>query len=160
MLTDDEKIKIANTAAKIVLAKYRHNKRLELTELQNIAFASIKDANDKKKAQVNAYFHALHFAHSFINKDTYKERNVERQVYISNLHQSADRDMMIDVRDAISKLSKEELQLIALRYVYDMKLQDIAKEIGMKSKSGVYYKMQLIDDKLRMLLEDYANEFV
>ena len=64
---------------------------------------------------------------------------------------SPDVDADIDIDAAMSKLERQEREIVLLRYYGDITVRDIAKIIGLP-KSTVMYKLQRAEDKLRTIL--------
>jgi len=155
-MTNDLKIEIATTAAKIVSAMYKrvpHHLRLPFNALVDEGFLHIT-SEIKRQAHSQAYYWILQMCHKQYNPRA-RQMVIDRTRVADNYHVEPDLDAIMDVREALMKLSHEERELLFLVYSQDMKLRQIAKIMGLSNRSSVCYHLTKIKHKLEVELEAY-----
>ncbi len=163
-LTNDDKIEICRAAAKLII-KQKINRGYQLNELMNEGFIHI-DTQLPAKAYRQARMYMLQLVNrSGIGKRVEATRksknpeNEEMQVFV-NVDKREPRvtsgltdNDLIDIRDALCSLSREEWLLIQERFMQDMTFEQMAPLHGKKYSTSIKFQV----DKILMKLKGWLS---
>jgi len=142
-LDNSAKLKMCETCARSLISKYR-NPRIEHDELVNIGFAGIA-SNERSLAFSQAYLHML----NFINRKLPQCKPDVRFRYYRN---EPELWQLIDLKDAVAKLTPSERQLIK-EYFYDgLTYEQMAILHNKKCRGSIGWSINRILRKLERFL--------